>query len=126
MCKNPNFVTFDNLKKQPSKLGYFSKIAEIFSTAKKARSTQNLKTHIAFSIFPILCAYKSLDISVHTITYFFMIQESRYDLVGVICHHGTAGGGHYTSYGLNNGDQEWYEYDDSYVSKVIEKFWLNF
>jgi len=44
--------------------------------------------------------------------------ESRYDLVGVICHHGTAGGGHYTAYSLNNNDQEWYEYDDSYVSKV--------
>ena len=54
--------------------------------------------------------------------YFFYKQESRYDLVGVICHHGTAGGGHYTSYGLNNGDQEWYEYDDSYVSKVIFLF----
>ena len=39
-------------------------------------------------------------------------------MVGVICHHGTAGGGHYTSYGLNNLDQEWYEYDDSYVTKV--------
>ena len=43
-------------------------------------------------------------------------------MVGVICHHGTAGGGHYTSYGLNNGDQEWYEYDDSYVSKVFLYF----
>ena len=24
-----------------------------------------------------------------------------YDLIGVICHHGTAGGGHYTAYALN-------------------------
>ena len=31
---------------------------------------------------------------------------------------GTAGGGHYTAYALNNIDQEWYEYDDSYVTKV--------
>ena len=36
-----------------------------------------------------------------------IFQESRYDLVGVICHHGTAGGGHYTAYSLNNNDQEW-------------------
>ena len=50
--------------------------------------------------------------------YAYSFQESRYDLVGVICHHGTAGGGHYTAYALNNIDQEWYEYDDSYVSKV--------
>ena len=27
-------------------------------------------------------------------------------------------GGHYTAYALNNIDQEWYEYDDSYVTKV--------
>ena len=45
-------------------------------------------------------------------------RENKYDLIGVICHHGTAGGGHYTSYALNNIDQEWYEYDDSYVTKV--------
>ncbi len=45
-------------------------------------------------------------------------QESSYDLIGVICHHGTAGGGHYTAYALNNVDQEWYEYDDSFVGQV--------
>ena len=49
---------------------------------------------------------------------FYYFKESKYDLVGVICHHGTAGGGHYTAYALNNMDQEWYEYDDSYVTKV--------
>ena len=48
----------------------------------------------------------------------YPLQESRYDLIGVICHHGTAGGGHYTAYALNNRDQEWYEYDDSCVTKV--------
>ena len=52
-------------------------------------------------------------------------RESKYDLVGVICHHGTAGGGHYTSYALNNQDQEWYEYDDSSVSKVEPSTVLN-
>ena len=52
-------------------------------------------------------------------------RESKYDLVGVICHHGTAGGGHYTSYALNNQDQEWYEYDDSCVSKVEPSTVLN-
>jgi len=41
-----------------------------------------------------------------------------YDLTGIICHHGHAGGGHYTSYGLNHMDEEWYEFDDSSVSKV--------
>ncbi len=43
---------------------------------------------------------------------------SLYDLTGVICHHGSAGGGHYTAYALNQFDQEWYEFDDSVVSRV--------
>lgn len=41
---------------------------------------------------------------------------SNYELFSVICHHGTAGGGHYTSYALNGG--QWYEFDDQYVTKV--------
>ena len=43
---------------------------------------------------------------------------SLYDLTGVICHHGSAGGGHYTSYALNPVDEDWYEFDDSTVTKV--------
>ncbi|XP_013413385.1 ubiquitin carboxyl-terminal hydrolase 20-like isoform X1 [Lingula anatina] len=41
-----------------------------------------------------------------------------YDLTAVICHHGTAGGGHYTAYALNHYDDKWYEYDDQYVTEV--------
>jgi len=41
-----------------------------------------------------------------------------YELIGVICHHGTAGGGHYTSYALNHLDNMWYEFDDSSVTQV--------
>ncbi|XP_076260331.1 ubiquitin specific protease 20/33 isoform X2 [Rhynchophorus ferrugineus] len=43
-------------------------------------------------------------------------RVSTYDLFSVICHHGTAGGGHYTSFALN-GDQ-WYEFDDLCVTRV--------
>ena len=45
-------------------------------------------------------------------------EVSTYDLTGVICHHGSAGGGHYTALALNHLDQEWYEFDDSVVTKV--------
>lgn len=45
-------------------------------------------------------------------------KVTMYDLTGVICHHGSAGGGHYTAYALNPLDQEWYEFDDSSVTKV--------
>lgn len=43
---------------------------------------------------------------------------ATYDLSAVICHHGTAGGGHYTSYALNWLNSQWYEYDDIYVTEV--------
>ncbi|XP_050312618.1 ubiquitin carboxyl-terminal hydrolase 20 isoform X2 [Anthonomus grandis grandis] len=43
-------------------------------------------------------------------------KVSNYDLFSVICHHGTAGGGHYTCYALNG--TQWYEFDDQYVNQV--------
>ncbi|KAJ1526918.1 hypothetical protein ONE63_008467 [Megalurothrips usitatus] len=43
---------------------------------------------------------------------------TSYDLVSVICHHGTAGGGHYTCYSLNCQNQQWFEFDDQYVTQV--------
>ena len=36
----------------------------------------------------------------------------------MICHHGIAGGGHYTSYCLKYIDNTWYEFDDSFVRPV--------
>lgn len=45
-------------------------------------------------------------------------KQTRYHLTGVICHHGIAGGGHYTSYCLNYIDNTWYEFDDSFVRPV--------
>lgn len=43
---------------------------------------------------------------------------TTYDLVAVICHHGTAGSGHYTAYGLNYLNEQWYEFDDQCVTAV--------
>ncbi|VEN45442.1 unnamed protein product [Callosobruchus maculatus] len=43
-------------------------------------------------------------------------KVSTYELFSVICHHGTAGGGHYTCFALNSG--QWYEFDDQYVTRV--------
>ncbi|XP_052789430.1 ubiquitin carboxyl-terminal hydrolase 20-like isoform X1 [Mya arenaria] len=45
-------------------------------------------------------------------------QVTVYDLVAVICHHGTAGGGHYTAYCQNVFTELWYEFDDQYVTEV--------
>ncbi|XP_043277952.1 ubiquitin carboxyl-terminal hydrolase 20 isoform X2 [Venturia canescens] len=45
-------------------------------------------------------------------------KVTTYDLVSVICHHGTAGGGHYTCYALNPIVNQWFEFDDQCVTQV--------
>jgi len=52
-------------------------------------------------------------------------KETKYDLTGIVCHHGTSGGGHYTAYALNPVNEEWYEFDDSFVTKVEPSVVLN-
>jgi len=41
-----------------------------------------------------------------------------YDLYGVSVHSGGLGGGHYTAYGLNPIDNQWYSFNDSSTSQV--------
>lgn len=45
-------------------------------------------------------------------------EATSYDLTSVICHHGTANGGHYTCYAINPGTGQWYELDDHCVMPV--------
>ena len=45
-------------------------------------------------------------------------RVTTYDLISVICHHGTAGGGHYTCYALNSIVNKWFEFDDQGVTQV--------
>uniref|UniRef100_A0A8D0GM63 Ubiquitin carboxyl-terminal hydrolase n=1 Tax=Sphenodon punctatus TaxID=8508 RepID=A0A8D0GM63_SPHPU len=47
-------------------------------------------------------------------------QIVTYDLLSVICHHGTASSGHYTAYCRNNINKLWYEFDDQSVTEVLE------
>ncbi|XP_070602297.1 ubiquitin carboxyl-terminal hydrolase 33 isoform X1 [Erythrolamprus reginae] len=47
-------------------------------------------------------------------------QIAVYDLLSVICHHGTAINGHYISYCRNNLNNRWYEFDDQSVTEVTE------
>ncbi|KAF1972356.1 UCH-domain-containing protein [Bimuria novae-zelandiae CBS 107.79] len=44
-------------------------------------------------------------------------KDLVYDLFAVDNHYGGLGGGHYTAYAKNFFDQQWYEYNDSIVSK---------
>ncbi|KAJ3415870.1 CSN-associated deubiquitinating enzyme Ubp12 [Chytridiales sp. JEL 0842] len=43
-----------------------------------------------------------------------------YDLYAVSNHFGGLGGGHYTAYAKNGLDNQWYNFDDSHVSKTSE------
>ncbi|CAF91634.1 unnamed protein product, partial [Tetraodon nigroviridis] len=47
-------------------------------------------------------------------------QTTNYDLLSVICHHGTASSGHYIAYCRNDGNNLWYEFDDHRVTEVSE------
>ncbi|CAG0892429.1 unnamed protein product [Cyprideis torosa] len=45
-------------------------------------------------------------------------RVTTYDLIGVICHHGGVGGGHYTAFCYNDVSRTWFEYDDRFVTEV--------
>uniref|UniRef100_A0A8C5GJH5 Ubiquitin carboxyl-terminal hydrolase n=1 Tax=Gouania willdenowi TaxID=441366 RepID=A0A8C5GJH5_GOUWI len=47
-------------------------------------------------------------------------QTTNYDLLSVICHHGTASSGHYIAYCRNDANNLWYEFDDQSVTEVTE------
>uniref|UniRef100_A0A182MUF2 ubiquitinyl hydrolase 1 n=1 Tax=Anopheles culicifacies TaxID=139723 RepID=A0A182MUF2_9DIPT len=45
-------------------------------------------------------------------------EVTTYDLCAVICHHGTVGGGHYTSFAKHDPTGKWFEFDDQLVTQV--------
>ncbi|XP_067892785.1 ubiquitin carboxyl-terminal hydrolase 33 isoform X1 [Heterodontus francisci] len=47
-------------------------------------------------------------------------QITTYDLLSIICHHGTASCGHYTAFCLNDLNGRWFEFDDQSVMEVSE------
>jgi len=73
--------------------------------------SSKITTHVSFPL-------TGLDLSP------FMSESCRpqcttYNLIACICHHGSALlTGHYTTYALNCYDDQWYEFDDQYVSSV--------
>jgi len=47
--------------------------------------------------------------------------QAVYDLISVSNHYGGMGGGHYTAYGKNKTDGNWYYFDDSSVTQTNEE-----
>ncbi|KAI4810092.1 hypothetical protein KUCAC02_018942, partial [Chaenocephalus aceratus] len=48
-------------------------------------------------------------------------QTTNYDLLSVICHHGTASSGHYIAYCRNDVNNLWYEFDDQSVTEKEQR-----
>jgi ubiquitin carboxyl-terminal hydrolase 4/11/15 len=46
------------------------------------------------------------------------VGHQVYDLIGVVNHYGGLGGGHYTAYCKNAIEKQWYDFDDTRVSKT--------
>jgi len=115
--KGDNMYSCEKCKKLRNGIKY-SKVTELPDTLcihlKRFRHDFAFSSKISTRVtFPLL----DLDMSpwLHTDC---RSKQTRYQLTGVICHHGVAGGGHYTSYGLNYIDNSWYEFDDSFVRPV--------
>lgn len=51
---------------------------------------------------------------------FFDDGEYVYELFSIMIHSGSASGGHYYAYIKNFEDNLWYNFNDSYVSKIKE------
>jgi ubiquitin C-terminal hydrolase len=64
---------------------------------------------------------ESLDMREHCKTLKDEPEPVLYDLYAISNHFGSLNGGHYTAYCKNSLDQEWYNFDDSSVSKVIDE-----
>lgn len=73
---------------------------------------QKLDTHVDFPL-------QGLDMSAFVLNKEQKSEESlMYDCFGVSNHFGSVGFGHYTAYGKNPLSGEWYEFDDSSVTRV--------
>uniref|UniRef100_A0A674DAL2 Ubiquitin carboxyl-terminal hydrolase n=1 Tax=Salmo trutta TaxID=8032 RepID=A0A674DAL2_SALTR len=69
-------------------------------------------THVSFPLEGLdLQPFLAKDSSAHT---------TSYNLLSVICHHGTASSGHYIAYCRNDLNNLWYEFDDQSVTEVSE------
>jgi len=69
-----------------------------------------IDSHVSFPI-------KDFDMNSY-LHYDARAQNTVYDLVAVICHDGSTRGGHYTTYALNHLTNEWYDFNDDFVTAV--------
>lgn len=73
--------------------------------------SSKISSHVTFPL-------EGLDMSPYMARNCSGNHVTLYDLVAVICHHGTASSGHYTTYAFNQQNNAWYEFDDQYITLV--------
>ncbi len=84
---------------------------------KRFRNNSKIDTVVDFPI-------NELDIS----QYVMSNEENlplKYDLFAIANHYGSMGFGHYIAFGKNHFDNNWYEFDDSHVSRKSESELVN-
>uniref|UniRef100_A0A674DBM9 Ubiquitin carboxyl-terminal hydrolase n=1 Tax=Salmo trutta TaxID=8032 RepID=A0A674DBM9_SALTR len=95
-CKPTSYILCIHLKRFRHELMFSTKIG----------------THVSFPLEGLdLQPFLAKDSSAHT---------TSYNLLSVICHHGTASSGHYIAYCRNDLNNLWYEFDDQSVTEVSE------
>ncbi|CAG8554169.1 15402_t:CDS:10 [Dentiscutata erythropus] len=81
---------------------------------KRFRFDSYLSTKIVTNVqFPM----EDLDMSPYCKESRDSLDNSKYSLYGLIHHRGVIGGGHYVAYAKNPIDDNWYEFDDTYVTR---------
>ncbi|RIA91954.1 hypothetical protein C1645_766206 [Glomus cerebriforme] len=73
--------------------------------------SSKIATHVQFPMEDLDMRPYCKDLSNDT------LKITKYDLYGLIHHRGGLGGGHYIAYVKNPIDKNWYEYDDTYVTR---------
>ncbi|KAL5286289.1 USP20 family protein [Megaselia abdita] len=119
--KGDNMYSCDRCQKLRNGIK-FSKVVELPEILcihlKRFRHDLSFSSKISSSIcFPM----KDLDMKAYVQKDKELAGGTIYNLVSVICHHGTVGGGHYTSFAKHDVSGKWYEFDDQHVTPVPEE-----
>jgi ubiquitin C-terminal hydrolase len=101
-------------KVQPHRKTLLFKTSDILIILLK-RYTSNLRKNDKFIQYPLKLNLKDFNKNYGT------GKLNTYNLNGFCIHGGSLGGGHYYAVSKNSLDKQWYEYNDSNVSKINEE-----
>ncbi|CAG8597425.1 7495_t:CDS:10 [Ambispora leptoticha] len=83
--------------------------------------SSKITTHVQFPMEDLemrpYCKDKNANADMHESQNDDSMEVTKYDLYALVHHRGGLGGGHYIAYAKNPIDNNWYEFDDTYVTK---------